>query len=272
MSYLFDPENWEWVWTGNNLKFLLEGFLVNLEIALIGIVFSLIFGLLLALMRISNRRLISIPAGLWVDMWRNLPLILIILYLALAVPTSWRQAYIDAIPDFFPEALQDELVLGALLGLILYNSAVLCEIMRSGILSLDRGQREAAASIGLTYVQQMRFVILPQGLRRMVPATVSQLITLNKDTTLVTIIAIPEVIGRAGSITGAAGFFGGVSAPILQVFLMVGLLFVVVNFTLSRLSRRLEIRERRRTGTTLRRVSGLEDQVALESDVTGPPR
>ena len=71
---------------------------------------------------------------------------------------------------------------------MLYNSAVLCEIMRSGILSLDRGQREAAASLGLTYRQQMRFVILPQGLRRMVPATVSQLITLNKDTTLVTIL------------------------------------------------------------------------------------
>jgi putative glutamine transport system permease protein len=272
MSYLVDPTNWEWVWTGNNFRFLLEGFLVNLEIALIGIVFSLVFGLLLALMRISNRRLISFPAGVWVDVWRNLPLILIILYLALAVPTSWRQAYVDAVPGFFPEALQDELVLGALLGLVLYNSAVLCEIMRSGILSLDRGQHEAAASLGLTYVQQMRFVILPQGLRRMVPATVSQLITLNKDTTLVTIIAIPEVIGRAGSITGAAGFFGGVPAPILQVFVMVGLMFVVVNFTLSRLSRRLEIRERRRTGTTLRRVSGLEDQVALEADVTGPPR
>jgi His/Glu/Gln/Arg/opine family amino acid ABC transporter permease subunit len=265
MSYLFEPDNWEWVWTGNNFRFLFEGFLVNLEIALIGIVLSLIFGLVLALMRISKRRLISVPAGIWVDVWRNLPLILIILYLALAVPTSWRQAYADAIPDFFPEALQDELVLGALLGLVLYNSAVLCEIMRSGILSLDRGQREAAASLGLTYFQQMRLVILPQGLRRMVPATVSQLITLNKDTTLVTIIAIPEVIGHAGSITGA-GFFGGVQAPTLQVFLMVGLLFVIVNFCLSRISRRLEIRERKRTGTTLQRVGGLEDQVAAESD------
>ena len=96
------------------------------------------------------------------------------------------RAWADNIPDWFPEALQDELVLGAILALVLYNSAVLCEIMRSGILSLDRGQREAAASLGLTYRQQMRFVILPQGLRRMVPATVSQLITLNKDTTLVT--------------------------------------------------------------------------------------
>ena len=163
-------------------------------------------------------------------------------------------------------------MLGALLGLVLYNSAVLCEIMRSGIQSLDRGQSEAAASLGLTYVQQMRFVILPQGLRRMVPATVSQLITLNKDTTLVSIIAIPEVIGHAGSVTSASAFSGGVQAPILQVFLIVGLFFVIVNFSLSRLSRRLEIRERERTGTTTRRVQGLEDQVALESDVTGPPR
>ncbi len=269
MSYLFDSGNWEWIWTGNNFRFLFEGFLVNLEIALIGIVFSMIFGLLLALMRISKRRLISFPAGVWVDVWRNLPLILIILYLALAVPTSWRETYVDLIPGFFPEALQDELVLGALLGLVLYNSAVLCEIMRSGILSLDRGQHEAAASLGLTYTQQMRLVILPQGLRRMVPATVSQLITLNKDTTLVSIIAIQEVIGHAGNVTSAGGFFGGVPAPVLQVYLVVGLFFVIVNLSLSRLSRRLEIRERKRTGTTLRRVEGLEDQVALETDVAG---
>jgi aspartate/glutamate/glutamine transport system permease protein len=267
MSYLFDADNWEWLETGNNFRFLVEGFLVNLEIALIGIVFSLIFGLLLALMRISKRRLIAFPAGVWVDVWRNLPLILIILYLALAVPTSWRQAYGDVIPDFFPEALQDELVLGALLGLVLYNSAVLCEIMRSGIQSLDRGQFDAAASLGLTYTQQMRLVILPQGLRRMVPATVSQLITLNKDTTLVSIIAIPEVIGHAGNVVSAAAFGGGVQAPILQVYLIVGLFFVIVNLALSRLSRRLELRERQRTGTKLRRVAGLEDQVAAETDV-----
>jgi aspartate/glutamate/glutamine transport system permease protein len=272
MSYLFDPDNWEWVWTGNNFRFLFEGFLVNLEIALIGIVFSLAFGLLLALMRISTQRLISFPAGVWVDIWRNLPLILIILYLGLAVPSSWRQAWADNIPAWFPEALQDELVLGALLALVLYNSAVLCEIMRSGILSLDRGQREAAASLGLTYAQQMRFVILPQGLRRMVPATVSQLITLNKDTTLVTILGITEVLGHANSITSSAAFFGGVQAPILQVYLMVGIFFIVVNLALSRLSRRLEIRERRRTGTKLQRVKGLEDQVAAETDLGDLPR
>ena len=267
MDYLFNSENWEWLWTGNNFKFLLEGLLVNLQIALIAMVFSLIFGLLLALMRISNSRWISVPAGLWVDVWRNLPLIFIILYLALAIPSSWRDAYADFIPDFLPDALQDELVLGALLGLVLYNSAVLCEIMRSGIQSLDRGQREAAASLGLTYFQQMRFVVLPQGLRRMVPATVSQLITLNKDTTLISIIAIQEVVS-AGSTLASVNFGVEVRPAYLQVFLVIGAMFIAINLALSRLSRRLEIRERERTGTTIERVSGLEDQVAAEADVT----
>ena len=266
MSYLFDPANWQWLATGNDVRFILEGFLVNLEIAAIAMVCSLILGLLLALARVSKLRLFSLPAGLWVDLWRNLPLIFMILYFALAMPQEWREAYESIVPGFFPEALRSGRVLAALAALVLYNSAVLAEIMRSGILSLERGQGEAAASLGLTNLQALRLVILPQGLRRMVPATVSQLITLNKDTTLVSIIAIQEVM-RHGRIVTSSNFFGGVQAPVLQVFIFIGLLFILVNLLLSRLSRRLELRERRRTGTTLKRVSGQEDQVAAESDV-----
>ena len=268
MGYLFDPDNWEWITTGNNLRFLLEGFAVNLEIAAIAIVFSLIGGLALALLRISPVRPVSFAAGIWVDVWRNLPLIFIILYLALALPDSWAEAYEGIVPGFFPEALKSGRVLGALLALVLYNSAVLAEIMRSGILSLERGQREAALALGMTSGQSMRLVVLPQGLRRMVPATVSQLITLNKDTTLVSIVAIQEVM-RHGRILSSFNFFGGVQAPVLQVFIFIGLLFVIVNLALSRLSKRLEIRERKRTGTSLQRVAGLEDQVAAEADLRG---
>ena len=162
--------------------------------------------------------------------------------------------------------------MGALLALILYNSAVLCEIMRSGILSLDRGQREAAASLGLTYLQQMRFVILPQGLRRMVPATVSQLITLNKDTTLVSIIAIQEVRAATARASPAPASSAASRRRSCRSPSMIGILFFIVNFSLSRPSRRLEIRERKRTGTTLKRVEGLEDQVAAETDLIGPGR
>jgi His/Glu/Gln/Arg/opine family amino acid ABC transporter permease subunit len=263
MGYLFDPANWEWVITGNNVRFILEGFLVNLEIALIAMLLSLAVGLALALLRLSRNRVVSAVAGTWVDVWRNLPLIFIILYLALSLPSSWRTTYEELIPGFFPEALRSGRVLAAILGLVLYNSAVLAEIMRAGILSLDRGQNEAARALGMSYAQSMRLVVLPQGLRRMVPATVSQLITLNKDTTLVSIVAIQEVM-RNGRIVTGFNFFGGVQAPVLQVFVFIGILFVIVNLALSRLSRRLEVRERKRTAAQapMPAVRGLEEQVA----------
>jgi His/Glu/Gln/Arg/opine family amino acid ABC transporter permease subunit len=265
MNYLFDPGNWEWLVSGNKLRFILEGFAVNLEIAAIAMVFSLIVGLALALARLSRWKPLSVVTGAWVDVWRNLPLIFIILYAALTVPTSWRDSYDDLIPDWFPAGLQSGRVLAALLGLVLYNSAVLAEIMRAGILSLDRGQSEAARALGMTYRQSMRLVILPQGLRRMVPATVSQLITLNKDTTLVSIVAIQEVMRHGRILSSGFGVFTGVDvqAPVLQVFIFIGLLFVIVNLALSRLSRRLEIRERHRTGGTAGPVTGVEDQTAL---------
>ena len=263
MTYLFDPDNWEWLWTGNNARFILEGFLINLEIAIVAMIFALIVGLALALLRLSRVRVVSVLAGTWIDVFRNLPLIFLILYFALGLPSSWKQAWEDAMPSWAPEAFQSGLVLGALLGLVLYNSAVLAEIMRAGILSLPKGQGEAASALGMTYRQSMFHVILPQGLRRMVPATVSQLITLNKDTTLVSIIAITEVMRRARIVT-ASNFFTVVEAPILQVFIFVGFLFVIVNYALSRLSRRLELRGRKLTGTKLRRVGGLEDQVATD--------
>ncbi|MEA2180382.1 MAG: polar amino acid transport system permease protein [Solirubrobacteraceae bacterium] len=264
MDYLFSPDNWEWLWTGNNARFLFEGFLVNLQIAVIAMAFALAFGLVLALLSLARATPIRTVAKAWVDVFRNLPLIFLILYLALSIPEGMKDFWSSNAPGFLPAALRGELVIAGILGLVLYNSAVIAEIMRAGILSLDRGQREAAAALGLSYRQQMRHVVLPQGLRRMVPATVSQLITLNKDTTLVSIIAIQEAVrsGRILSQTAGNPFVGGgVDAPILHVMVFVGLLFVIVNYALSRLSRRLEQREGRRTaGRGPVRATGVEDQ------------
>jgi His/Glu/Gln/Arg/opine family amino acid ABC transporter permease subunit len=266
MSYLIDPDNWRWLFAGNNLRFLLEGFWINIQIAGVAMFLSLTVGLGLALLRVSAGRVRRVLAGVWIDVWRNLPLVLMLLYLALALPQSWRDAYRRAVPGWLPSAFESQFFLAAIIGLTLYNSSVIAEIMRAGIQSLDRGQGEAAAALGLRRGQAMRKVILPQGLRRMVPATVSQLITLMKDTTLVSIIAIQEVMRHARIVTNTSGspFVGtGVDAPLLQVFLVVGLMFVVVNLSLSRLSRRLEIRERRRTGIEVERVTGVEDQAVL---------
>ena len=273
MGYLFDPDNWRWLFSGNNFRFLLSGFWINIQVALVAMVLSLCFGLLLALLRLSKQRIVSVAAGVWIDVWRNLPLIFIILYLALAIPEPWRDAYQRSVPDWFPTAFLSPFFLAAVAGLTLYNSAVLAEIMRAGVASLEKGQGEAAASLGLRYWQSMRLVILPQGLRRMVPATVSQLITLNKDTTLISILGIQEVMRHARIVTATSGspFVGtGVDAPLLQVFLTVGFMFVIVNLALSRLSRRLEIRERRRTGIEVEKVAGLEDQLAVADATVAP--
>lgn len=253
MGYLLDPGNWEWVLSGNNARFLLEAFATNVQIALIAMVLALAFGLVLALMAISTVTPVRVVGKLWVDVFRNIPLILLILYLALSLPESVRDFWVGNAPAFLPEALRSQFVIAGIGGLVLYNSAVLAEVFRAGILSLDSGQREAAAALGLSYRQQMRLVVLPQGLRRMVPATVSQLITLNKDTTLVSIIAIQEVVRSGRVLTQTAGnpfTGGGVDAPILQVMIFIGVLFVIVNFALSRLSHRLEVREGRRTAVT----------------------
>jgi His/Glu/Gln/Arg/opine family amino acid ABC transporter permease subunit len=145
------------------LHFILEGFLVSLEIAAIAMACSLALGLLLALARLSRLGPLALLAGAWVDVFRNLPLIFLILYLALGLPAPWRNAYEDLVQSFFPGALQSGRVLAALLGLVLYNSAVLAEIMRAGILSLDRGQGEAVSALGMTYGQSLRFV-RPRGL------------------------------------------------------------------------------------------------------------
>ena len=270
MGYLIDGENWEWLFSANNARFLFDSFMNNILLAIISMGFALIFGLILALLRISKNKPLSTASGLWIDVWRNLPLIFILLYLFLNLPDNWKKAWVDGVPGFLPDVMKQDFFLAALLGLTLYNSAVIAEIFRAGIQSLERGQGEAASALGLPYWRSMRLIILPQGLRRMVPATVSQLITLTKDTSLASIINIQEVVNGGQIVVATAGSAfvdpGGAKAPILQVMIVVGGMFVIFNLLLSRLSRRLEIRERKRSGTTVETATGLEDQVALQAE------
>lgn len=274
MTFIFSPDNWKWLFHGNNLTFLLEHFLRNIMIALVAMALSLILGLILALLRITKNKIVSRLTGLWIDAWRNLPLIFILLYMLLAMPRGVSEGYERIAPDWLPELFRSDFFLAAIIGLTLYNSAVIAEIMRAGIVSLERGQGEAAAALGMPYWKAMRLVILPQGLRRMVPATVSQLITLTKDTSLCSIIGVQELINGGQIISNTAGSAfidpGGPQASILHVFIVVGFMFISFNLLLSRLSRRLEIRERKITGTTTEAVTGLEDQVALDTSVQSP--
>jgi polar amino acid transport system permease protein len=234
---------------------VLRGLWLNIRLLFFCAIGALALGLAVALLRTLRGPVffpVRVLATGYTYTFRGLPLIIVLYVLTLGVPGLRLQG------------MPSTLVLGGI-ALVVTYSGYLAEVFRAGIESVHPSQLAAARSLGLTYRQTMRFVVLPQGLRRMVPATVSQLITLNKDTTLVSIIAIEE-LARRGRILTSFNFFGGVQAPVLQVFIFIGLLFVIVNLLLSRLSRRLEIRERRRTGTTLRRVRGLEDQVVVEGE------
>ncbi|MPZ92258.1 MAG: ABC transporter permease subunit [Actinobacteria bacterium] len=267
MGYLLDPANWEWVFAGRNFMFLVERFLNNIILALITMALSLILGLVIALLRISKNKVTSVVTGIWIDVWRNLPVLLILLYFGLALPQEAKEFWVDIAPGFLPPQIRSSgQVIASIVALTIYNSAVIAEIFRAGIQSLERGQGEAAAALGLPYWKAMRIVILPQGLRRMVPATVSQLITLTKDTSLVSILAIQELVAAGSIVNNTSGSpFGGVGvpAPILQVYVVVGGMFVVFNLALSLLSRRLEVRERKRAGD-VETVTGLEDQITIK--------
>lgn len=230
-------QKWEPLTRWSVLKFLLGGLVQTIKAAGAGMAIAVVLGATLALLRLSRAVPVRWLATAWVEFFRGVPLLLLIFFTFFALPKYG----IDMTPY---RAL--------VLALAIYNGAVLGEIFRAGILSLDRGQTEAAYAVGLGYWQAMLLVIIPQALRRMIPAIVSQLITLLKDTSLGFVITYEELLRRS-RITGE--FFKN---P-LQTTVFVALLYIVVNLTLSRIAQRLEVRQRRRLGAGRITVGGVED-------------
>jgi len=206
------------------IKFFLEGLRFTVQLALVSMIGAMAIGTVMALARLSRTRPVRWLATLYVEFFRGIPLVLLIFFCALGLP-----AYGVRLSLFWYVAV----------GLIIYNSSVLGEIFRAGILSLDRGQTEAAYSLGMGYWQTMLLVVIPQAARRMIPAIVSQLVTLLKDTSLGSAIAFEELLRRA-QINGE--FFNNR----LQSLVVAALIYIIVNFALSRLARRLEVRQRRK--------------------------
>ena len=219
-----DESRWEPFTQWSVQKFFLEGLQTTVEVALVSMAGAMVLGTFLALARLARTGPIRWLTTLFVEFFRGLPLVLLIFFCALGLPTYGVQLSV-----FWYVAI----------GLIIYNGAVLGEIFRAGILSLDRGQTEAAYSLGMGYWQAMLLVVIPQAARRMIPAIVSQLVTLLKDSSLGAAVAFEELL-RRGRINGE--FFQN---P-LQSLVVVAALYIVVNFALSMLARRLEVRQRRR--------------------------
>jgi len=238
-----DASRWEPLTRWSVIRFLLGGLVQTLKAAVVAMVLAMIVGALLALGRLARSPLVRWPAVAYIEFFRAVPVLLLILFTAFGLPKY---------------GVHLALLWYLVIALIAYNSAVLAEIFRSGILSLDRGQTEAAYSLGLGYWQTMASVVIPQATRRMVPAIVSQLVTVLKDTSLGFVIAFEELLRRS-QISGE--FFGN---P-LQAFVFVAVIYIAVNFTLSRVASRLEVRQRRRYQAGAISVAGAEDLTVVEA-------
>ncbi|MCK9898548.1 amino acid ABC transporter permease [Parafrankia colletiae] len=219
-----DPELWQVFADEPELRTLLwEGLLDTLRAAATGMVLAVVLGTALAFARLSRRQFVRGPATAVVEVLRGLPLLMLIFFAYLGLPELGVN-----LTAFW----------ALVIGLTAYNGAVLSEIFRAGILSIDRGQTEAAEALGLRSTQIFTLIQFPQAVRRMSPTLVSQLVTLLKDTSLGFVIGYTELLRQGRS---AVEFLGGRYA--LPIYTTLAVIYIIVNGTLSLIARWLERRQ-----------------------------
>jgi glutamate transport system permease protein len=230
-------ENFPLVW-----NVLFEGLVNTLKAAALAMVLSVVLGTIIAVGRLSLGRSGRIPLIGLVELLRGLPVIILIYYGVRVLPDVGVD--LSGLPG-------GRELWGLVLGLTLYNMVIFAEVVRAGVLSLPSGQREAALATGLTNGQTMRLVLLPQAFRIMLPAIISQLVVVLKDTSLVTFIGnYDELLGQGENVQR------NLDNPI-QTFVIVAFLFITLNYTLSRLAQYIQ---RRQAGVARKTVGQIEEQ------------
>ncbi|WP_067461755.1 amino acid ABC transporter permease [Actinomadura macra] len=254
-------------------KLILPGLWATLKAAAVASVLALLFGVVFGLARLSDHWWVRVPAGIVVEFFRAIPL-LILIFLAFFIPNKISPTIADSPLGTFQRVLVDnffslfgvEINAGTItvpafaavvFGLVMYNGSVLAEVVRAGVQSIPKGQAEAAYSVGLRKNGVMRLVLLPQAVTVMMPAIVSQLVVLLKDTALGFIIAYSELLS-VGFRTVPANYHNNK----LQAGIVVAVIYIAINMAVSRLATWLEARSRRSRKTEAR---------TMGADVVAPP-
>jgi len=194
---------------------------------------STLLGVLLAVGRLSEHRFVRIPVSTLIEFFRSIPLLVVIFALYFVLPRFGIELSAFA---------------ALAVGLTLYNMAVLAEIFRAGILSVDKGQREAALALGMRKTQVMTLVLLPQATRRMLPVLIAQIVVLLKDTSLGFIIGYFELLRQARSLVEFLNFnFGNIYT--LQIYVGAGLMYILINVLISQIAKLVEKRTRSNSKT-----------------------
>ncbi|HEU5044439.1 MAG TPA: amino acid ABC transporter permease [Nocardioidaceae bacterium] len=217
---------WQAFTTVPYLRVLGEGLWGTLKATGMSAVLAFPLGALLALMRLSTRRPVRVLAVGYIEVFRSIPLLLLIYAFLLALPR-----YGVNLPVFWKLVVP----------IVMVMSAIIAEVVRAGILALDRGQSEAAEAIGFRYWQAMRLVILPQATRLVLPSLIAQLVTVLKESTLGYAVSYPELMKQGDFLTARTHL-------LFQTFVIVAVIYVVINFLLGRLAGWVERRLSRRPG------------------------
>ncbi|MEK3786949.1 MULTISPECIES: amino acid ABC transporter permease [Paenibacillus] len=213
--------NFSWQVIGDALPILLQGTLITLKIVVISLIFAFIIGLISGLMSVSTNKVLRFISSVYVDLIRGTPLLVQVFFIYFGLPV------------FLDMRIPAETA--GIIAISLNAGAYISEIFRAGIVSISKGQSEAARSLGLNKFQTMRLVILPQATRRMVPAFVNQLIVTIKDTSLLSAIGITELT-QSGEIIISTNFRA------FEIWGTVGVFYLIIIYILSRISRVLERR------------------------------
>lgn len=224
-SPFLEVQNWT--------TYLLPGLWATLEAAAVSVIIALPVGAIFGIARMSDHAWVRWPAGVIVEFFRSIPVIILMLFAF--------ELWFFALGTSSPFA-------AVVIGLVLYNGSVLAEVFRAGILAVPKGQTEAALAIGLRKTQLMTLILLPQAITSMLPAVVSQLVVIVKDTALGGILVGYVELRRAAN-TSASNY-----GNLLPTYFVVAVIYILINLALGALSHWLERKLRTRRGGKVVRI------------------
>ena len=244
----FEADKWEFLANPGVYEQIGKALARTLRAAVLAILLAVLFGLVFAAGRLSERAWLRYPSVLVVEFFRAVPLLMLILFLSIAFANGFQDFGV-AVGDALPEPVTGFLGLGEefgslgplVVGLMLYNGSVLAEVFRAGIAAVPRGQSEAAYALGMTKTLVMRKILMPQATRIMLPAIISQCVVALKDTALGFIIAYEELVRYGRNLYTAYD-------NTIPAMLVIATIYIALNMSVSRIATWLEARQARQYG------------------------
>ena len=213
----------------NSWRFLLDGASFTLELTLVAVAEGLLLGTLIAVARLSHKWWLKTLASAYVNAIRSVPLVLLLFWVFFLMPELLRYLVGASRP------ITVEASVSAMVTFVVFEAAYFAEIIRAGIGSIKSGQLAAAAALGLNYAQTMRFVILPQAVKHMLPVLLTQVIVVFQDTSLVYVISANDFLGACSKIAQR-------DSQLILMYLLAAVVYLTVSLALSRSVRRFEKR------------------------------